>query len=193
MTMLLHLDSAIQGAASVSRILSKAAVSRLTQADPSLEVTYRDLVDAPLSHLTLATFGEDEAQAVLAQFMAAQVVVIGASMYNFTVPSQLKSWIDRILVAGQTFRYGEAGPEGLAGDKRVVVTLARGGVYDADGPMGAFEHAETYLRAALSFIGVASPEFVIAEGTATGDEAKTAAIASALDAIEALPAGRSDG
>lgn len=186
MPKLLHIDSGIQGDASVSRLLSAAATARLISACPSLDVTYRDLVADPPSHLTLATYGEDEAKATLTEFMAADIVVIGASLYNFTVPSQLKAWIDRILVAGATFRYGASGPEGLVGDKRVVVAVARGGVYEADGPMGSFEHAETYLRSVLAFIGITSPEVVVAEGTAKGDAARAAAIEAALERIETL-------
>ena len=108
----------------------------------------RDLVATPLSHLTLGGSGDDD---VLDEFLAADTVVVGAPMYNFTVPSQLKAWIDRILVAGKTFRYGANGPEGLAGGKRVIVALSRGGFYEDN---SAFEHAKSYLQAAFGFIGI---------------------------------------
>jgi FMN-dependent NADH-azoreductase len=105
--------------------------------------------------------------------------VIGAPMYNFTLPTQLKAWLDRVLIAGETFRYTAEGPEGLAGGKRVIVALARGGYYGADAPARALEHLETYLRGAFGFIGI-EPEFVIAEGIAVGPEAREAALAQAL-------------
>ena len=177
---LLHLDSGIQGDASVSRILSDAIVRQLRAEQPDLEYSYRDLVADPLPHLTLDAFATPEAQAVLAEFLAADVVVIGVSMYNFTVPSQLKAWIDRILVAGQTFRYTADGPEGLAGNKRVIVALARGGIY-SEGPAAAMEHAETYLRGVLGFMGITAPQFITAEGQAFGPDARKAVLDAALE------------
>lgn len=185
---LLHLDSAITGDGSVSRLLSAAIVARLRQGDPSLETTYRDLAAEPLGHLTLADMpGPDQETAVLAEFLSADVIVVGAPMYNFNVSSQLKAWIDRILVAGRTFRYGEAGPVGLAGDKRVIVAVSRGGVYGPDTEARAAEHVETYLTTVLGFIGV-TPEFVIAEGILVGPEQREAAIARATEAVGALAA-----
>jgi FMN-dependent NADH-azoreductase len=106
-------------------------------------------------------------------------VVIGAPMYNFTIPSQLKAWIDRILIAGKTFGYTESGPEGLAGGKRVIVALARGGFYDANSPAAALEHLETYLRGVFNFIGI-EPEFVAADGLAIGPEQREQSIGVAL-------------
>jgi FMN-dependent NADH-azoreductase len=177
---LLHLDSGIQGDASVSRIVSAAIVRQLRAEQADLDYSYRDLVADPLPHLTLDAFATPEAQQVLAEFQAADVVVIGVSMYNFTVPSQLKAWIDRILVAGQTFRYTAEGPEGLAGGKRVIIALARGGVY-SEGPAAAMEHAETYLRGVLGFMGITAPEFITAEGQALGPDARKAVLDAALE------------
>lgn len=177
---LLHLDSSIQGEASASRAVSAAVVETLRAADPRLEVVYRDLTATPLAHLTLDAFASDEAREILEEFLAADTVVIGAAMYNFTIPSQLKAWIDRILVAGRTFRYGPAGPEGLAGGKRVIVALARGGVYGPGSPAAPLEHAETYLRGVLGFIGIADPEFVAADGLALGEEPRRASVAGAI-------------
>lgn len=176
---LLHLDSGIQGDASVSRILSAAIVRQLRRERPDLEYGYRDLVADPLPHLTLDAFATPEAQSVLSEFLAADLVVIGVSMYNFSVPSQLKAWIDRIAVAGQTFRYTANGPEGLAGDKRVIVALARGGIY-SEGPAVALEHAETYLRGVLGFMGITAPQFIIAEGQALGPDARQAVLDAVL-------------
>ena len=173
---ILHIDSSITGEASVSRQVSAAIVAALSATEPAATIVRRDLAAAPLPHLTLDAFAD---RAVLDEFLATDTVVIGAPMYNFTLPTQLKAWLDRILVAGETFRYTANGPEGLAGGKRVIVALARGGFYGADAPTRAFEHLETYLRTAFGFIGI-TPEFVAADGIATGAEAREAALSQAL-------------
>ncbi len=118
-------------------------------------------------------------QAVLAEFLAADTVVIGAPMYNFTIPSQLKAWIDRIAVAGKTFRYTAAGPEGLAGSKRVIIAISRGGLYGAGAPAQSLEHLETYLRGIFGFMGIV-PEFIIAEGLLLSPESREKSIQGAL-------------
>lgn len=182
---LLHLDSSIQGDASVSRIMSAAIVEQLRRSHAGLELSYRDLGAHPLPHLTLPGFATPEARATLDALLAADIVVIGAAMYNFGIPTQLKGWFDHILVSGKTFRYGESGVEGLAGAKRVFVALARGGHY-TEGPAAAMEHAETHLRAMLGFIGITQPEFVIAEGVAFGPDQRDKAIASALNRVAAI-------
>lgn len=183
---LLHLDSSIQGGASTSRPISAAVVATLSAADPSIEVTYRDLAENPLSHLTLPGFGEAESQQALEEFLGADIVVIGAGFYNFTIPSQLKSWVDRILIAGKTFGYGEAGPVGLAGGKRVIVALARGGIYGGDSPFAAAEHGETLLRTIFGFIGITDIEFIVAEGTRISEDLQKSALAGALTQAAAL-------
>ncbi|MDQ0454364.1 FMN-dependent NADH-azoreductase [Rhizobium paknamense] len=200
---LLHLDSSVLGPYSVSRDLSAAVVTKLSSAS-GVEVTYRDLAANPIPHLSGLTLAaamgnydasNDEATkadlalggAVLEEFLASDVIVIGAGLYNFTVPSQLKAWIDRICAAGKTFKYGANGPEGLCGGKRVIVALARGGVYSS-GPAAALEHAETYLKGLFTFLGITDLEFVVAEGVSMGDEAKAAAVNGAKSAIEGLKA-----
>ncbi|MBM9402732.1 NAD(P)H-dependent oxidoreductase [Gluconacetobacter azotocaptans] len=199
---LLHLDASILPAGqSVSRALSAAAVDHLLGLNPDLTVTRRDLVADPLPHMTSANLppdhpgsqpGDEAARAVsatvLEEFLAADIVVIGVPMYNFTVPGQLKAWIDRILVPGRTFSYGPDGVQGLAGGKRVVIVLSRGGLYGADTPYAAAEHVGTYLRTVLGFIGIGAPEIVVAEGVARGDDMRAAALADARQAIAALPA-----
>ena len=200
---LLHVDASILGANSASRQLSSAVVERLRRATPDLQITYRDLAADPLWHLSGAHLAaaqgaspesvdlqQDVAsgQAVLDEFLAADVVVIGAPMYNFTIPSQLKAWIDRIVVAGKTFRYGASGPEGLAGNKRVIIAISRGGLYAPGAPAAALEHLETYLRGILGFIGVKDPEFIIAEGLLLGPEQREKSIQNALQAARALRA-----
>jgi FMN-dependent NADH-azoreductase len=199
---LLHLDSSVLGPHSVSRQVSAAIVERLQKAAPGLEITYRDLTTTPLAHLSgshLAAAQGAEAdlalqadlavgKAVLDEFLAADVVVIGAPMYNFTLSSQLKAWIDRIVVAGKTFQYGAAGAEGLAGDKRVIVAITRGGFYNAGTPSAVGEHLETYLRWVFGFIGVANPEIISADGIQMGPEHREKAIEGALLAANALHA-----
>jgi FMN-dependent NADH-azoreductase len=189
---LLHIDTSIQGENSVSRQVSAAIVDHLRQANPDLVVTYRDLTSAPLPHLSGPPGGEQDAegagQAAILEFLAADVVVIGAPMYNFTVPTQLKAWIDRILVAGKTFRYSAQGVEGLAGNKRVIIAISRGGLYGAGMPSEAAEHVETYLRTVFAFIGVANPEIIVAEGILVGPEQREKALAEALRAATSLRA-----
>ncbi|UAK25835.1 FMN-dependent NADH-azoreductase [Sphingomonas nostoxanthinifaciens] len=179
---LLHLDSSITGEGSASRAISAAVVERLRETHADLDVVYRDLAAEPLPHMTLDTFltldtGED-----VQQFLDADIVVIGAGFYNFTIPSQLKSWIDRIAVRGKTFAYGENGPVGLAKGKRVIVTLARGNVYGEGSPYVAYEHAETLLRSIFTFVG-ADVEFIVAEGLGRGEDARRVAIDGALQQV----------
>ncbi len=168
----LHIDSSINGENSASRTMSKAIVDQLD----SGSIVYRDLASDPLPHLTLDAYADSS---VLDEFQAADTVVIGAPMYNFTLPTQLKSWIDRILVAGQTFRYGENGPEGLAGGKRVIVALARGGFYEQGSPAASLEHLESYLSGVFNFIGI-QPEFVAADGLNFGPEQREQSLNAAL-------------
>ncbi|CAN5373505.1 FMN-dependent NADH-azoreductase [soil metagenome] len=200
---LLHIDASILGGNSVSRQLSNAAVERLRKTTPNLDVTYRDLSAKPLSHLSgehlAAAHGatpetpavrDDIAAsaAALDEFLAADIVVVGAPMYNFSVPSQLKAWIDRILVAGKTFKYSEKGVEGLAGNKRVIVAISRGGFYGADTPTAAGEHLETYLRWVFGFIGITNLEFIAADGIQISPEQREKSVGGALQVAGALTA-----
>jgi FMN-dependent NADH-azoreductase len=199
---LLHIDSSVLGSHSVSRQVSAAIVDRLRTTTPNLDVVYRDLSSTPLAHLSgphlaaaqgaapEAALQQDIAagQAVLDEFLAADIVVLGAPMYNFTIPSQLKAWIDRIVVAGKTFKYDAQGPQGLAGDKRVIVAVSRGGFYGAGTPAAIGEHLETYLRWVFGFIGVANPEFISADGIQIGPEHREKALAGALQAATNLHA-----
>jgi FMN-dependent NADH-azoreductase len=181
---IVKIDSSITGDNSVSRILTERIVEQLRAAQPDAEVIRRDLVADPLDHLTLGALADTQ---VLDEFLAADALVIGAPMYNFTLPSQLKAWLDRIVVAGKTFRYTPTGPEGLAGGKRVIVALSRGGFYDAGSPAAPLEHLETYLAAVFGFIGI-TPEFVRADGISVGPEQREAGIASGLAEVERLAA-----
>ena len=199
---LLHIDSSVLGPHSVSRQVSAAVVERLRLETPGLDITYRDLSSTPLAHLSgshlaaaqgapaEAALAQDLAagQAVLNEFLAADIVVLGAPMYNFTIPSQLKAWIDRIVVAGKTFKYGAQGAEGLAGNKRVIIAVSRGGFYGAGTPAAVGEHLETYLRWVFGFIGVANPEIISADGIQMGPEFREKALAGALQAATSLHA-----
>jgi FMN-dependent NADH-azoreductase len=182
---LLHLDSSILGEGSASRAISAAIVERLRGAQPGIDVTYRDLAAEPLSHLTLETYLTLDSGDDVRQFLEADIVVIGAGFYNFTIPSQLKAWIDRIAVKGKTFTYGASGPVGLAAGKRVIIALARGNVYGEGSPYIAYEHGETLLRSIFGFIG-ANVEVIIAEGLGRGDDARRTAIEGALAQAHAM-------
>lgn len=189
---LLHVDSSALGGYSVSRQLTADIVTELKRVTPNLAIHYHDLAAQPLPHWAPVADASDPAAVLgtemLEEFLAADVVVIGAPMYNFAISSQLKAWLDRILVAGKTFRYTANGSEGLAGGKRVIVASSRGGFYGKDTPAAAMDFQEPYLRAAFAFIGITDIQFVRAEGIAIGDEQKAAALKSARSTIGTLVA-----
>jgi FMN-dependent NADH-azoreductase len=182
---ILRVDSSITGENSVSRKLTQRIVEQLRGAHPHDELIERDLVAQPIPHLTLDQFAD---ASLLEEFLAADTVVVGAPMYNFTLPSQLKSWIDRLAVNGRTFRYtAEGKPEGLAGPKRVIIALSRGGYYGAEQGNSDFEHLESYLKIIFGFIGIV-PEFVRADGINLGPEVKERSVANAFAEVEKLAA-----
>ena len=202
---ILHVDSSILGPRSVTRELSALIVKRLT-GDVQRDVTYRDVVAENLPHFTALTAPNAHplsksapsveaahaaqranSDAILTEFLEADTVVIGVPMYNFGLPSELKAWIDRILVPGTTFRYGANGPEGLAGGKRMILAIARGGEYGQDAAFASAEHAESFLRAAFGFIGLDTVEVVLAEGLSV-EHTKEKALASARQAAGQLAA-----
>jgi FMN-dependent NADH-azoreductase len=192
---LLHVDSSILGDASVSRALTAELVAGWRRQAPGVAVAYRDLAAAPLPQFSAALLAAralppaersiEQQRAVeagdgaLEEFLAADVVVVGAPMYNFTIPSQLKTWIDHLAVAGRTFRYTADGPEGLAGGKKVIVVSSRGGFYGAGTALEAIDFQERYLRAVFGFFGIADLEFVRAEGLNISPEHKRQAIEAA--------------
>ncbi|MBD8235558.1 MULTISPECIES: FMN-dependent NADH-azoreductase [Pseudomonas] len=189
---LLHIDSSILGDNSASRQLSAGVVKAWQAAEPSVEVTYRDLASDAINHFSGATLGalgtaadlRDAAQkheaelsaSSLAEFLAADAIVVGAPMYNFTIPTQLKAWIDRIAVAGQTFRYTEAGPEGLCGNKKVIIVSTAGGLHAGQASGAAHEG---YLKLLFGFLGITNIEIVRAEGLAYGDEVRSKSLSDA--------------
>jgi len=184
---LLHIDSSVLGENSASRALSAAIAARLRAEHPGSHVDYRDLSVQSLPHFTPMLAESDPCARrnaeVLEEFLAADAVVIGAPMYNFSIPSQLKAWIDRVLIAGRTFRYGANGPEGLAGGKRVIIASARGGIY-SEGPAKAMDFQEAYLRHVFGFIGITDVEFVRAEGLNLGSEQRESSLRRAHELIE---------
>lgn len=186
----LHIDSSALGNHSVSRGLTADIVAQVTRARPDASVRYRDLAAQPLPHWAPAADASDPSallgNEVMEEFLAADVIVIGAPMYNFGIPSTLKAWIDRVAVAGKTFRYTANGPEGLAGGKRVIVASSRGGFYGEGTAGAAMDFQENYLRGVLGFLGITDVEFVRAEGVAVSAEHKEQALVTARDAIGTL-------
>jgi len=202
---LLHVDSSPLGGNSVSRELTQRIVTQWRATHSHTKVEHLDLAQDAPSHLSADSLGfrmgvnaeglsevqrkENEiSEKLVSQFLAADVIVVGAPMYNFSVPSQLKAWIDRILVAGKTFKYSAHGAEGLAGHKRVIVAISRGGFYGAGTPAAVGEHLETYLRWVFGFIGIKNLEFISADGVQVGPEHREKALASALQAATNLQA-----
>jgi FMN-dependent NADH-azoreductase len=202
---LLHIDSSPLGGNSVSRQLTERVVAQWRATHPHTKVEYLDLAtDAP-SHLNIDSLGfragpnagglsevqrrENEiSEKLVSQFLAADVVVVGAPMYNFSVPTQLKAWIDRVAQAGRTFTYTDKGPKGLAGGKTVIVVSSRGGMYSTNPAMAGLDHQESYLQTVFGFFGVTDIQFVRAEGVAMGDAAKAQALGAADVTIKALKA-----
>jgi len=197
MSTTLVIDSAATGEASVSRTLVREAVAAL-KTQGATEVVYRDLDAEPIPHLTRsivagirgvpASEREQDARALsdalIAELRAADTIVIGAPMYNFSVPTTLRAWFDHVLRAGETFRYTERGPQGLLPGKRVIVVESRGGLY-SEGAAAAYDFQEPYLRHLLGFMGLTDVTFVRAEKLGFGPEARDAAIAAAIASLKA--------
>ena len=200
MSHLLIVTSSLSGAASQSNRLVERYAQRLAAADPSLQIVRRDLGRNPVAPLDSARLGalgtpptsRTEAQAAVAaesdalidELKAADVVLIGAPMYNFTVPSQLKSWFDHVARAGVTFRYTAAGPEGLLSGKRAVIMTTRGGRHRG----APQDHVVPYVETILAFIGIKDLEIVYAEGLAIGEREREVSLAAAEATIDALTA-----
>ena len=202
MSNILVLNSSVSGEASVSLLLMADAVTELTQRDPSAKLVFRDLAANPLPHLTPETVAGVRSQAttpaeqlaralsdeLIAELRAADTIVIGAPMYNFSIPTTLRSWFDHVLRAGETFSYSEAGPKGLLSGKKVIVVEARGGLY-SEGPAQATDFQEPYLRQLLGFIGLADDlTFIRAEKIGYGPDARDQALADSRAELAKLPA-----
>ena len=201
MANILILNSSVHGAASISNRLTQAFADRVPAADPSARITFRDIGRDTIPHLTEetvagiraepATDAERDARALsdvlIAELAEADILVIGAPMYNFGMTSTLKTWFDHVLRARVTFRYSEAGAEGLMTGKKAIVIESRAGVY-SEGPSAAMDFQEPHIRGLLGFIGITDVEFVRAEGLAFGEEAAEKAVKAAADALEDLAA-----
>ena len=185
----LHIDSSALGAGSVSRELTKAIVAQVQNGQPDVQVDYLDLDANPIGHLTGQVLAKADAadaargEQLLAQFLAANVIVVGAPMYNFSVPSTLKAWLDRIAVAGTTFKYTETGPVGLVEGKTVIVASGRGGIHGDSGPS---DFQEDYLKQFFAFLGMTDVRFVRAEGVAYSPQHREDALKQAHEKIGAL-------
>ena len=205
MTRILQIDTSPLGEASISRKLTAEVVGRLRAADRTASVKHRDLISTPVAHLggellqilrptpgttppeSVAARAElAQTEELLTEFLAADVVVIGAPMFNFSIPSQLKAWIDRVVQAGRTFSYTDKGPVGLAGAKKVIIVSSRGGIYAGTPYEAAMDHQEAYLNTVLRFIGVTDVSYVRAEGVAISAEKRREALASAERDISGL-------
>ena len=198
---ILAINSSTSGEASVSRALVEATVQSLLAANPDAVVTRRDLGGEPIPHLTPKTVAgvravaatEDElvtkslSDDLIAELQHATVLVIGAPMYNFSIPSSLRTWFDHVLRPRVTFAYGESGPEGLLKGIRAVVIQSRGGLY-SEGPAKVIDFQEPYLKQLLGFIGITDVAFIHAEKIGFGAEARDAGIAHARAQIAAAVA-----
>lgn len=181
---LLQIDSSARRA-SVTRALTGKFAEAWKKENPEGEVLVRDLAATPLPLITdewvqasnadpgKLTAGQRQAIAVsnslIAELEAADTIVIGAPMYNFTIPSPLKAWIDQVARRGRTFEYGPNGPSGLLNGKKVVVITSRGGAYAAGSPRAQADFQEPYLRFVLGFIGLKDVTFIHAENQGNRD------------------------
>lgn len=198
MTSLLQINSSLFSDEGVSSRLADAFVARWRAQRPDARVLRRDLAQAPVPHLDAARLGAlvaapearsveqqravEETERLTRELQEADVLVLAAPMYNFGVPSQLKSWFDHIARAGVTFRYTEAGPEGLLKGKRAYVFATRGGQHKGQPQDGV----APYLQTMLNFIGIEAIEFIYAEGLSMGEAPRGEGIAAAEAHIQAL-------
>jgi FMN-dependent NADH-azoreductase len=203
MANVLYINSSVRSSGSLSRQLSAEFIAKWKAAHPADTIVERDLASHPVPHLSEEMMGAfftpaeqrnaQQAQtvklsdALVDEVEAADVIVIGAPMYNFSVPSTLKAYIDHIARAGRTFKYGPNGAEGLLKDKKVYVFTASGGVY-SEGPAAGFDFLATYLRAVLGFLGITDISFIRAEGVAMGEQALADTLAKSRQSIDELVA-----
>jgi FMN-dependent NADH-azoreductase len=199
MANILIVDSAATGDSSVSRRLTGEIEAILRGRGP-VRIVRRDVGTDPIPHLTAATTpairgaaAETGAarkalalsDALIAELKAADLIVIGAPMYNFGMASTLKAWFDHVARAGLTFRYSAAGPEGLLAGKRAIVVETRGGFY-SDGPAAAMDSQEPHIRTLLGFMGIDDVTFVRVEKLAFGPEQAAASIAETIAALRSI-------
>ncbi|SEA80063.1 FMN-dependent NADH-azoreductase [Desulfuromusa kysingii] len=196
---ILVFNSSVLAENSVSRVLVAKTVAALLVKNPGAQIIEHDLGCDPIPHLDTATVAgirgvpeseaEDAARArsdeLVAELQAADVLVVGSPMYNFSIPTGLRSWFDYVLRPGVTFQYTASGPQGLLADKRVIVIESRGGFYSA-GPAQSRDFQEPYLRALFAFMGLQDLTFIRAEKIGSGAEARAAAIENAEKTITSV-------
>jgi FMN-dependent NADH-azoreductase len=206
MSNILYINSSPRGSASYSNHIAASVIRDLRNNDPDATLTARNLAQGPLPHIdddfVTATRGADgprtdKQRAILAQsdalideLLAADIIVIAAPMINFSVSSTLKSWFDYVVRAGRTFRYSEAGAQGLVTGKRVIIVSASGGIYSGENAVLDFQ--VPWLRNMLGFLGMTDVEVIRVEGTALGPQAAEQALgratAQARDVVATLAA-----
>lgn len=199
---ILHLDSSILAEASASRLLSAAIIRNIERQSVGAKVAYRDLVADSIPHLTgdiaagFRSLGErtfdaetlaehTRSEMLVTEFLASDVIVLAVPMYNFSIPSQLKAWLDRIAQVGRTFRYTENGPVGLSGGRRVIIASARGGLY-SEGPGAVMDFQEAYLTAFFRFLGIEDVQIIRAEKLSRGPAVRSEALDAAVARIPAV-------
>ena len=195
---ILHVTSSARGNASYSNRVASQVVDELSIRNPGANVAVRNLARDPLPHIdddfvaaTKSPTGPQterqraqlaQSDALVDELIAADVIVIAAPMINFTIPSNLKTWIDYVARAGRTFSYSEKGPKGLVTGKQVIVVAARGGVYAQN---TALDFQVPYLKSVLGFLGMTDVEVIEVEGTAFGPEVAEKAVAAATAKLHA--------
>jgi FMN-dependent NADH-azoreductase len=195
---ILHISSSPRGNASYSNRVAANVVAEISARNQGAAVTQRDLAADPLPHIdddfvaaTRSAAGPQtgrqreqlaQSDALVDELLAADVVVIAAPMINFTIPSNLKTWIDYVARAGRTFSYSEKGPQGLVTDKQVILVVARGGVYAGN---AALDFQVPYLKSVLGFLGMTDVEVIEVEGTAFGPEVAEKAVEAATGKLHA--------
>jgi FMN-dependent NADH-azoreductase len=195
MRQILCLTSSPRRDTSYSNLVAARLLKELRIVHPEAVVTIRDLAGNPLPHIdedfvtaTRSVAGArtgrqkalvEQSDILVDELVRADTIVIASGMINFGIPSTLKAWIDYVVRPGRTFRYTEHGTKGLLGGRRVILVLARGGVYSG-GPLGALEHDESYLRSVLAFLGITDVQSIFIEGVALGPDAAERAVDSAI-------------
>jgi FMN-dependent NADH-azoreductase len=199
MANILILDSSATGAASVTRKLTTEFADHIRRVDAAASIVHRDVGREPIPHLTEETVtairGEANSDAeratlalsdqLIAEIKAADLIVIGAPMYNFGMTSTLKAWFDHVLRARVTFHYTDKGAEGLVLGKRAIVIEARAGFY-SEGPAAAMDNQEPHIRTLLGFMGITDVTFVRAEKLAFGPESVAASTTEAMAQLREL-------
>jgi FMN-dependent NADH-azoreductase len=186
MTKILHINSSINKENSNSKKLSTNIIDHLKSINNDATVDFLDLIETPLSHLNASDFVTLATNDYLISFLDHDVIVVGAPMYNFGIPSQLKAWLDRLAVSGKTFRYTENGAEGLVKNKKIIIASTRGGFYAGNDAMKSFEHQESYLLAFFNFLGITDIQIIRLEGLGMGGDSLQKAFLKADEEVKKI-------